>query len=208
MATVLLFGEETALTGSAGEVLIDKDRYVDGLAELLPRGRLWDGVRDEAAGTTLRQVVKGLSIESERIDQYTQDLLRARDPAQSFDLLEAWEEVLALPESGAAQTDQPSRQAAAHEKFTSRGGSSPDFIIEQARKLGYTVVVEQVANTGTGATQSRCGVARCGANRVHSTTTIQQIVVHAPTGLNDAQLEAAINRFFHLHAQVVFVYDL
>lgn len=208
MATVLLFGIETALTGSSGEVLVDKDRYVDGLAELLPRGKLWDGVRDEAAGTTLRQVVKGLSLEAERIDQYTEDLLRARDPGQSFDLLADWEGVLALPESGESLTDSPSRRAAAHEKFTSRGGSSPDFLIAQAAKLGYTILVEQLAHTGSNGTSSRCGVARCGANRSHSTTTVQQILVHAPTGLNDAQLESAINRFFHLHGQVVFVYDL
>ena len=75
------------------------EAYADLIARLLPKGHAWDRVREWAG-------LRGLATELCRIDERGLVLLEQIDPLTSTEMLEDWEQLLALPDdcSPAAQT--------------------------------------------------------------------------------------------------------
>lgn len=192
--------EETVLSAPA-VAHTNTQRVVRGYVELLPPGDLWP----REPGTKLYELCDGLSMEGERVSEAVRTLLDSRDPRKAYDLLADYEDLLSLPETTDAATTIEARQLAAYEKLTTPGGISPDHLIEIAASLGYVIEVEHAWIVDS---ESVCFEAICGEAVCAGDDAAFQIIVHVASGGANAQLEQAISRVMHQHAEVVFQYDL
>lgn len=114
--------------------------YLEQLKTLLPPGQAFP--RD--AGTTLHDLLDGMSIELARVDARGETLPIEANPATTNELLSDWERVAGLSDkcSGALEETQQGRKNALLTKLTSTGGQSAAYFIELANALGYTVTIE------------------------------------------------------------------
>lgn len=127
--------------------------YRQAFQSLLPRGRAWPR-EDDAVQTALAD---GLTRSYERQNADANFLLFDAFPATSAELLTEWEETLGLPDScyRSDVSTVSDRQGQVVAKFAYSGGQTPQFFIDVAAKLGYTVTITQY-------TQARIGVATIG----------------------------------------------
>lgn len=114
--------------------------YREQLKALLPPGQAFP--RDP--GTTLHDLLDGMSIELSRVDGRANVLPQEANPATAAELLPDWERVAGLPDkcSGVLEETLQGRRNALLTKLTSTGGQSADYFIELAASLGYTVTIE------------------------------------------------------------------
>jgi len=115
--------------------------YREQLKALLPPGQAFP--RDP--GTTLHDLLDGMSIELARLDVRASVLPQEVNPAAALELLPDWERVAGLPDkcSGVLEETLQGRRNALLTKLTSTGGQSPAYFIELAASLGYTVTIEE-----------------------------------------------------------------
>lgn len=115
--------------------------YLEQLKALLPPGQAFP--RD--AGTTLHDLLDGMSIELARVDGRGDALPVEANPASTKELLGDWERVAGLPDkcSGALEETLQGRKNALLAKLTSTGGQSPSYFIDLASALGYEVTIEE-----------------------------------------------------------------
>ena len=127
--------------------------YREQLKALLPPGQAFP--RDP--GTTLHDLLDGMSIELARLDGRASVLPQEANPATSLELLPDWERVAGLPDkcSGVIEETLQGRRNALLTKLTSTGGASTAYFIELAASLGYTVTIEEFR-------PFRVGVSRAG----------------------------------------------
>lgn len=202
MATVSLYAEGQGVseaTGQGVEVIAD-DRYLPPLLDLFPDGLMWPRDLDTLHASLVRA---GLAVELSRVEHRAEQIAKYEaNPYTSEELLSRWEDYLDLPETASASTLRADRQRAAGEKFTTIGGQSPDFFIEQAAKLGYEIEIQR----GTD------GAAEIDVWELAEGEIIDDDwsvwIVHARNGADDAVLEAAIRRFAPQGYTVIFLYDL
>jgi uncharacterized protein YmfQ (DUF2313 family) len=114
--------------------------YREQLKALLPPGQAFP--RDP--GTTLHDLLDGMSIELARLDGRAAALPQEVNPSTTVELLPDWERVAGLPDkcSGVLEETLQGRRNALLTKLTSTGGQSPAYFIELAASLGYTVTIE------------------------------------------------------------------
>lgn len=114
--------------------------YREQLKALLPPGQAFP--RDP--GTTLHDLLDGMSIELARVDARAGVLLKEANPVTSAELLSDWERVAGLPDkcSGTLEETLQGRKKALLTKITSAGGQSAEYFIELAASLGYMVAIE------------------------------------------------------------------
>jgi len=104
---------------------------------LLPLGRAWETVREDAIN-----LFPGLAVEFCRIKDRANDLLTEIDPGTSTELLEDWEQLLGLPDDCTpAITDIVERRTQARQKLASVGGLTSDFYEGVAADLGFDAIV-------------------------------------------------------------------
>lgn len=110
------------------------EAYAGQLAQLLPRGDLWQ----PGADPTLDALLLWKGRELARIDQRVQDLLREADPRLTVEMLPDWEAEAGLPDpcSGPAPT-LSGRRAELIQRLAARGGASRPYFIALAAALGY-----------------------------------------------------------------------
>lgn len=115
--------------------------YREQLKALLPPGQAFP--RDP--GTTLHDLLDGMSIELARLDGRASILPQEAIPSSSLELLSDWERVVGLPDkcSGALEETLQGRRNALLAKLTSTGGQSVGYFIELAASLGYMVTIEE-----------------------------------------------------------------
>ncbi len=115
--------------------------YREQLKALLPPGQAFP--RDP--GTTLHDLLDGMSIELARVDERAGVLPQEANPATTMELLSDWERVAGLPDkcSGVLEETLQGRRNALLTKLTSTGGQSAAYFIELAASLGYTVTIEE-----------------------------------------------------------------
>jgi uncharacterized protein YmfQ (DUF2313 family) len=115
--------------------------YREQLKALLPPGQAFP--RDP--GTTLHDLLDGMSVELARLDGRASVLPHEANPATSLELLPDWERVAGLPDkcSGVLEETLQGRRNALLTKLTSTGGQSPAYFIELAETLGYRVTIEE-----------------------------------------------------------------
>jgi len=114
--------------------------YLEQLKTLLPPGQAFP----REAGTTLHDLLNGMSIELARVDGRGEALPVEANPASTNELLSDWERVVGLPDkcSGVLEETLQGRKNALLAKLTSTGGQSAPYFIEIAAALGYTVTIE------------------------------------------------------------------
>lgn len=115
--------------------------YREQLKALLPPGQAFP--RDP--GTTLHDLLDGMSIELARVDGRACVLPQEANPATTMELLSDWERVAGLPDkcSGVLEETLQGRRNALLTKLASTGGQSAAYFIELAASLGYTVTIEE-----------------------------------------------------------------
>lgn len=129
------------------------DDYRQAFQFLLPRGRAWPRESD-AVQTALAD---GLTRSYERQNADANYLLFDAFPATSAALLTEWEETLGLPDScyRSSVSTVSDRQGQVVAKFAYAGGQTPQYFIDVAAKLGYSVTITQY-------TPARAGITRAG----------------------------------------------
>ena len=115
--------------------------YREQLKALLPPGQAFP--RDP--GTTLHDLLDGMSVELARVDGRASGLPAEANPASTMELLSDWERVAGLPDKCSAVLEETlqGRRNALLTKLTSTGGQSAAYFIELAASLGYTVTIEE-----------------------------------------------------------------
>jgi uncharacterized protein YmfQ (DUF2313 family) len=127
------------------------EAYARQLKQLLPRGRLWSLDPD----SVLSKLCLGIAEELARVEGRGAALVDEVDPRTTLELLDDWERVLGLPDDcyDEPPTSVTERRLAAVQKLTSRGGATPQFFIDLAALLGFTVTITEytsdVARAGT-----------------------------------------------------------
>lgn len=114
--------------------------YREQLKSLLPPGKAFP--RDP--GTTLHDLLDGMSVELARVDGRASGLPQEANPASSAEMLSDWERVAGLPDkcAGTLEETLQGRRSALLAKLTSTGGQSTEYFIQIAASLGYTVTIE------------------------------------------------------------------
>ena len=115
--------------------------YLEQLKALLPPGQAFP----REAGTTLHDLLDGMSIELARVDGRGEALAIEANPATASEMLSDWERVAGLPDkcSGVLEETLQGRKSALLTKLASTGGQSPAYFIALAASLGYTVTIEE-----------------------------------------------------------------
>lgn len=115
--------------------------YREQLKALLPPGQAFP----REPGTTLHDLLDGMSIELARVDARASTLPQEANPATAAELLPDWERVAGLPDkcAGVLEETLQGRRNALLTKLASTGGQSALYFIELAASLGYTVTIEQ-----------------------------------------------------------------
>jgi uncharacterized protein YmfQ (DUF2313 family) len=115
--------------------------YLEQLKTLLPPGQAFP----REAGTTMHDLLDGMSIELARADARGETLPFEANPSSSGEMLSDWERVAGLPDkcSGVLEETLQGRRNALLAKLSSTGGQSPAYFIQLAAVLGYTVTIEE-----------------------------------------------------------------
>jgi hypothetical protein len=117
--------------------------YTNALAQNMPGGPLY--VAKDIDGTTLRDLVVGLSGEGVRLDNFLSDIAFNHNPAVTVDYIEEWEAALGIPDScfpgpGNNQT-LAERQRDLVVKFAGLNISNRADYIALAAKYGFIVEI-------------------------------------------------------------------
>lgn len=115
--------------------------YREQLKQLLPPGQAFP----REPGTTLHNLLDGMSVELARVDERGFTLPLEANPATTTELLSDWERVAGLPDrcSGALEETIQGRRNALLAKLASTGGQSPAYFISIAAALGYEVSITE-----------------------------------------------------------------
>jgi len=114
------------------------DQYRDSLLGLFPPGAAWA----REAGSKLYKWADGFAYECARIHSRALEFFDQVHPETTTELLSEWEAVLGLPDA-CTQSSQTiaQRRAAVVAKLSVPGGNSPQFYIDMAAALGFTVTI-------------------------------------------------------------------
>lgn len=116
------------------------ERYKEALSKLLPLGRAWERIRENALG-----FLDAFAPEFCRVEERATDLLKEFDPGTSTELLDDWEQLLGLPDDCTPATiDLNERRAQARQKLAAVGGISATFYEELADSLGFEAFVSDI----------------------------------------------------------------
>lgn len=115
--------------------------YREQLKQLLPPGQAFP--RDP--GTTLHDLLDGMSKELARVDERGFAMPLEANPSTTNELLSDWERVAGLPDrcSGVLEETIQGRRNALLAKLASTGGQSAEYFISIAAALGYQVTITE-----------------------------------------------------------------
>ena len=114
--------------------------YLTQLQDLLPPGPAWDRETD----SILTKLLHGVADELSRVHNRALDLIEESDPRTTLELLADWERTAGLPEECIDPPDTLiERRNALVEKLTRLGGQSPQYYIDVAARLGYTITITE-----------------------------------------------------------------
>lgn len=114
--------------------------YQQQLSELTPPGPVWN----RTDGSVFMKLLLAMADELARVHNRALDLIEEADPRTTFELLPDWERAFGLPEAcGVLPDTLEERRNALVEKITRRGGQSPQYYIDVAALLGFTVTITE-----------------------------------------------------------------
>jgi uncharacterized protein YmfQ (DUF2313 family) len=107
---------------------------------LLPKGKAW---ATELA-SKLSDFLLGLGDELARVDFRAVQLLDEMDPRTTEECLEDWERNFGLPDNCGTPPDTvQARRNAILAKMNSTGGQTPQYFINRAAELGFTITITE-----------------------------------------------------------------
>lgn len=132
------------------------EEYRNLLLSLLPKGKAWT----RSLSSLIYKICYGLGEEFARLDTRADDLVRESYPNTTVELLPEHEKDYDIPgECGELGETTEERQEAVHAALLRVGQQYPDYYIEIAEALGYTVTIEQFRPfwSGFGQSGDPCG---------------------------------------------------
>lgn len=119
-------------------------RYRSLIRKLLPPGKAFEFVQDSESD----KFFNAMAEEPARIEERGQKFLDELDPRFTFEMLDAWERLLGLPDECTPDSDLSiaQRRARVLQKLTTGGGQSKAFYKLIAEQLGYDVTTLDVVN--------------------------------------------------------------
>lgn len=115
--------------------------YFNMLMALMPRGQLWDDLREDPNFIGLfESTAEEMAVLHARED----DLINEADPRTTYEMLGEWESNYGLPDpcvDDVQTIDQ--RLASLYAKVTNKGGQSIPYFINLAKSLGYEVTITE-----------------------------------------------------------------
>ncbi|MHA2017785.1 MAG: YmfQ family protein [Promethearchaeota archaeon] len=131
--------------------------YLRLLRSLFPKGAIWTTEPD----SVLYEFLYGQAEEFARVDSRSDELLIERDTRSTTELLVDHEIDLALPDSCFVNEilTIAQRRNNAHAELINAGGQTPQFFIDFANDLGFTITIEEYGAfiTGEGSGGISCG---------------------------------------------------
>ena len=128
------------------------EQYIELLQNYLPPGRAWPREPD----ADLTRLIGALADALARDHNRALDLIEEADPRTTLELLPDWERVAGLPgPCGSLADTLQERRNQLVAQITARGGQSPQFYIDVAAALGFTVTVTEFKPFLCG--QNACG---------------------------------------------------
>lgn len=168
--------------------------YTENLLAHLPPGRAWPRER----GGWLASLMEALATGLEAVHGRALDLLEEADPRTATELLPDWERSLGVtpPESATIEA----RRAEVFASLTEGGGQSRAAFIEQARRLGVEISIEEPRGSdGEMDCESELGAEEEADPFIW--------IVHAPDEAGPhLAMEARFQALKPAHTQVFFVY--
>lgn len=118
-----------------------RERYSRLVRKLFPQGWAWFRVNDSSS--VIYKLLDSISIEYCRVEERGRDLLKEVFPDSTFELLEDWERLLALPDECDPNTAQSlqERRTRVIQVLTTRGGQNEQFYKDLAANFGFDVDV-------------------------------------------------------------------
>ncbi|HGY4723276.1 TPA: putative phage tail protein [Citrobacter amalonaticus] len=114
--------------------------WLSALWQCMPRGRAWSRENNGPLTRFLRGFTRRLNAAETSADS----LLPEMRPETTVQLLEEWEDYLALPECSQGTADREKRRAAVVEKYHRKGGLEGWRIEQAANNLGFTIRVVEI----------------------------------------------------------------
>lgn len=198
-------------------------KYQALIRDLFPRGWAWRIYKD----SVFAKLVDSLGVEPARIEERGFDFLDEMDPRTTFEMLDNWERLLALPDECTPPGDPTlyERRVRVIQKLTTGGGQSRNFFKTIAEQLGYDADIIDVVNFQ----DFRVGTARVGDRLTNGTTAndggwAYTFMVQAPAELvrpfrvgqstvgqrlvlvENETLECVIRKFAPAHVTVLFAF--
>lgn len=173
-------------------------QYLRHLQALLPRGFAWP----RAEGSNLTALLRVLSAELARVDQRAEQLLDEADPRSTSEMLTDWETAVGLPDPCSGQLETVAQRIdVLVTKVNLVGRQSPQFFIDLAAGLGYSITIDEQVDGDpykwrVNAPSETIRIFTAGSGRAGEPLR---------SG-NNQLLECAINRLCPAHTQVVFGY--
>lgn len=189
--------------------------YADLLRSLAPTGPAWPV---DEPDTLYYKLFEGLGLEFARVDNRSADLVNEADPRTTNELLGDWERVLGLPEAcmaGQVQTTVERRNAVVA-KLRAQGGQTPQYFIDVAAALGFTITITEFREFVAG---SPAGAPDCDAswlfwwqvnaplNSIRYFEAGRSVAGDPLASWGNTQLECVINHLKPAHTRVLFSYS-
>lgn len=190
------------------------EHYRDQLLALLPQGAAW--LTD--LESNLARLFHAWGDELARVDLRADELIEEADPRTTNELLPDWERVAGLPDGCTNQVDTlQERRNALLARLTAMGGQTPQYFIDVAAALGYTITITEFTTRRHG--QARYGEQYAGEAWAYAwqvnagvTTVVQRR--HGQSGYGEPYqdwgneiLECVIRRLAPAHTFVIFAYS-
>lgn len=189
------------------------DAALDGLLALAPEGRLWP----RGPGTRFAALLRPLAGEHAAFEEDAEALCEEADPRTASALLADYERVLG-PDPCVDWTERSpgERQAAAHARWTARGGASAAYFVRLAASYGVPVRVTEYRPSVAGEAEAGEEVASAEDRfawevEMPPTSETDALAGEAQAGdpLGDVMpsfLECVFRRLAPAHTTVVFSY--
>lgn len=175
-------------------------RYRDSYLRHLPPGKAIAREPDR----NIPRMLEALAVEPARVFDRVADLIREAFPGTTVELINKWEEALALPDDCVQPTEYADRIAAIVARFVGASGHSEADYRELAESLGFPgaeLTFERRAALKSGRAKSGDKL----ANKAQWTVTIT--VLSGGDPVREALLECAFNARRRAHTTFNFVFD-